>query len=375
MIPVSRPDLDQEELKELEGSLESGWIGLGPKVEKFEDEFAKKFNYSNVIATNSCTSALDLALKAADLEGDTVLVPTITWVSTAFAALYNDLEVEFVDVKKDTLNMDPKSLEAKISGDTAAVIPVHYGGRPADIEDIINISRENNAKVIQDCAHAVGAEVEDDYVGLKGDIACFSFEAKKILTTGEGGAVVTNDDELAERIKRLSRLGVDKSTHEREDEEGYNWYYEVKDKGYKYFMHDISAGIGLAQLEKFEELVKRRREIADRYHENLSKIDDVETLNQKDEVRTSYYNFTIKVPPEERENIIEYLGERDIGVSVHYMPLYKHPVFDDKNPETPNTEEVWRKILTIPMTSTMSDEDVEKVIKSIEEFFERERHE
>ncbi|WP_324759597.1 DegT/DnrJ/EryC1/StrS family aminotransferase [Haloarcula sp. GH36] len=368
MIPVTRPDVGDEELDAVGDALETGWIGLGPKVGEFEDAFRGRFGYGHAIATNSCTNALDLAIKSSDLTGSEILVPPITWVSTAHVARYNDYEVGWVDVDPETLCMDPESLTERISDDTAAVIPVHYGGQPAEIESIVDIAHEHDALVIEDCAHAPGARYEETPVGAIGDVGCFSFQATKPLTTGEGGMLVTDDEQLATRARRKSKLGVDKSTHERSEEEGYSWYYEVTDVGYKYFMHDISAGIGLVQLDRLPETRSRRREIATVYKEDFEQLDWITPLTDKSHVTSAWYNYTVLVPPKDREALIEHLDDHNVGATVHYMPLYKHPVFEGHNPDLKATESTWERIVTLPMASTFSPSEVSTVVDAVRSF-------
>jgi len=365
VIPVTIPDVGEAELDAVAGAFETGWIGLGPKVDEFESAFAGQFGFDNAVATNSGTNALDLALKSLNLSGTHILVPAVTWISTAHVGTYNGYDVEWVDVESDTLCMDPASLEAKISDETAAVIPVHYGGQPAAIEDIVEIAHAHDAAVVEDCAHAPGARYDGDPVGGFGDVGCFSFQATKPLTTGEGGIFVTDDDEVAASARRMSKLGVDKSTHERSEEEGYSWYYEVTDIGYKYFMHDISAGIGLAQLDRLPETRSRRLAIAEAYREGFADVEWVDPLRNRADTTNAWYNYTVRVPAAERDDIIAHLNANGVGATVHYMPLYKHPVFEGDDPDLPTTETVWEQILTLPMASTFTDEEIATVVETL----------
>lgn len=364
MIPVARPDVGEKELQQIEDAIQSGWIGLGPKVDKFESKFSEQFGHDHVIATNSGTSALDLALKAADLSGTEVLVPPITWVSTALVAWYNEYDIGWVDIRPETLNMSPAALRERITDDTAAVIPVHYGGQPAEIDKITEIAHDHDAIVIEDCAHAVGTTYNDEPIGQVGDIGCFSFQATKPLTTGEGGALVTEDESIATRTRSMSKLGVDKSTHERAETKGYNWYYEVTRLGYKYFMDDISAGMGLVQLDRLPETRARRNAVAAAYTDAFADVSWIKILDAKEHVTDAQYNYTIRVPADHRDAIIEHLDDNDVGASVHYMPLYKHPVFDE-TPNVPKAETVWEQIVTLPMSSTFTDQEVSTVIDAL----------
>lgn len=365
MIPVAKPDVSDAALEQIKEAFDSGWIGLGPKVDKFESKFQDQFGHDYAIATNSCTHALDLSLKSTNLSGSEVLVPPITWVSTAFVPRYNGYDVGWVDVSPKTMNMSPEALRERISDDTAAVIPVHYGGQPAEIDQIIDIAYDHDATVVEDCAHAVGATFRDEPIGSIGDAGCFSFQATKPLTTGEGGALVTDDEDIASTARLSSKLGVDKSTHERSEEEGYSWYYEVKKVGYKYFMHDISAGIGIAQLDRLAETRAKRNQVADAYDEAFADINWVVPLEKKDHATHARYNYTVRVPHNHREAIITHLNEHDVGSTVHYMPVYKHPVFDGHDPDLPATEAVWEQILTLPMSSAFSEAEVKTVIDAV----------
>lgn len=369
MIPVAKPDVGEKELAQVTEAFESGWIGLGPKVDEFERQFGELFGHEHVVATNSCTNALDLALKSLDLTGTEVLVPPLTWVSTAHAATYNQYDIGWVDVEPDTLTMSPESLAEQIGEETAAVIPVHYGGQPAAIEEITQIAHEHDAVVIEDCAHAPGTSFDGRSIGSIGDVGCFSFQATKPLTTGEGGALVTDDKEVADRARRLSKLGVNKSTHERSEEESdeYDWYYEVTDVGYKYFMHDISAGIGLAQLDRFDRLQQQRNELASTYANLFEAIEWVTPLERRPDTTHAWYNYTVLVPPEERDDLIEHLNANNVGATVHYMPIYKHPVFDEQ-PDTPVSESVWKQIVTLPMSSTFDRDDIVTVVEAVRSF-------
>lgn len=369
MIPLSRPDIGAEELAAVEDSFDAEWIALGPKVTAFESEVSDVLGCEATVATNSGTAALELALEAAPLHGDEVLVPPITWISTAHAPRYCDLEVGWVDVRPETLNMDPASLADRISDDTAAVIPVHYAGHPVQLDEIVEIAHEHDALVIEDAAHAFGASYRGDAVGTIGDVGCFSFQESKPVTTGEGGALVTDDPDIERRARRLSKVGVDKTNrYERVDEGGYDWQYDVTDVGRKYFMHDVSAAIGLAQLERLEELRDGRAAVARAYEDAFAELSFVETLATEPHVDHGRYNYTIRVPAEYRDALIDHLHRSGIEATVHYEPLYRHSVFDDHSPDVPVTRRVYRQMVTIPMSSALTDEEVRRVIDAIEAF-------
>lgn len=371
MIPISKPDLGLKEIGAVQDAFEEGWIALGPKVAEFEEKLEAHFNYPNVIATNSGTSALDLAVKSLSLTGTEILVPPITWTSTAHVVRYNDLDLGWVDVNESTLNMDPDSLRERISDETAAVIVVHYGGQAAEIDTIVDIAREHNTAVIEDAAHAIGTEYKGKPLGTFGDVGCFSFQESKPLTTGEGGALITNNSDIEALARRLSKVGVDKSNrYERTtDESGeYEWDYDVTHVGYKYFMHDVSAAIGLAQIDRFERLQQRRQMIADRYENELGSLSWVTPLETRQNSAHAWYNYTIRVPSADRDNLISHLHQNNVSATVHYKPLYKHTVFNHHSPDLPQTESVWKEMVTLPMSSALTDLQITQVIAAVKQY-------
>lgn len=372
MIPLSCPDIGEEEWSRVKSVFEDDCIALGPKVSEFEAEVKRILGIDGAVATNSGTAALDLALEAADLQGSEVLVPPITWISTAHAPRYHGYDVGWVDVEADTLNMDPEALEERISEDTAAVIPVHYAGHAVELEEIIEVAHAHDALVIEDASHGFGASYRGERIGSIGDIGCFSFQESKPVTTGEGGVLVTDEPEIEERARRLSKVGVDKTNrHERVDEDGYDWRYDVKAVGRKYFMHDVSAAIGLAQLERLEEIREGRKSVAQTYESAFADLKFVETLRNAPYVDHGHYNYTITVPPEHRSDLIDHLHQSGVEASVHYEPLYRHSVFEDHNPDVPVTREVFPQMVTIPMSSALTDEEVDQVVDAVVEFGEK----
>lgn len=369
MIPSSEPDVGERELASIRETFEDGNLSLGPKTLEFQNEFAETFGHSNVVATNSCTAALDLAIKSAGLDGTEILIPPLTWISTAHVVKYNDYDIGWVDVEADTLNMSPESLAETISDDTAAVIPVHYGGQAARIDEIVDIAHEYDAVVIEDAAHAPGITYKDEPIGKIGDIGCFSFQGTKVMTTGEGGALVTEDDDIAEEIDRLVKLGLNKSSYERY-EDGDGWYYEVSTIGYKYWMNDMQASMGIVQLERLPDMLARRNEIAETYDRAFESLDWIEPLATIPESTHARYNYTVLVPAGVRDDVVAYLRDNEVSASVQYIPVYKHDSYHDHDPDLPTTESVWERIVTLPMSSRLSDADVETVIETVEAFSE-----
>jgi len=372
VIPISRPDIGTRELAQLCEAFSDNWLALGPKVSEFESQIASRYGYDHVVATNSGTAALDLAIRSLDLDGTEILTPPITWISTAAAGMYSGYDIGWVDIKESTLNVDPEALEERITSDTAAVIVVHYGGQPADLDRIREITSEYGAMLIEDACHAFGTDYRGTPIGHIGDVACFSFQESKPLTTGEGGALVTNDEEVAARARRLSKMGVDKTNRfERTSDDGYDWEYDVTHVGYKYFMHDISAAIGLAQLERFDDIQARRAAVADRYADAVEDLAWVEPLARHDDRGHANYNYTVLVPAAHRDDLITFLYGRDIAATVHYEPLYRHSVFEGESAAVPTTERVWPRMVTLPMSSAFTESEVRRVIDGIREYGRR----
>ena len=259
-VPLFRPNLGKEELQNLAEIFKTGWVGVGPKTKELEERVAEYIGTKYAIGVTSGTAALHIAVQALDIKkGDEVIVPAITVVSTPYAALYNGATPVFADVESDTLCLDPKDFERKITKRTKAVIPVHLGGHACDMDRIMKIARKHNIFVIEDCANALGATYKGKMVGSIGHINCFSFEAKKNMTTGDGGMLTTNNKKYAERLKALRWYGSAGDTWKRfAGNNKYSWKYDVEYLGWKYNMNDIIASIGLAQFKKLPNVLKKK---------------------------------------------------------------------------------------------------------------------
>lgn len=368
IIPVFKPSVGKEEIKAVAEVIKSGWLGLGPKTQEFEKKFAEYVGSKYAIATNSCTAALDLSLKALGINSGEVLVPSLTFAATANVALYNNAKPVFVDVYEDTLTMDVDDLKRKITRKTRAIIPMHYGGHPCEMDEILEIARDKGIPVIEDAAHACGAEYKGKKIGSLSDVTCFSFHPVKNLSTGDGGIVTTNDKKLYERIKKLRWFCINKSTFERTSGEGYTWYYEIDGLGYKYHMNDVMAAIALVQLKKLDRNNRKRRKIATFYTKRLKKLSWLETPVEKSYVKSSWHLYVIKV--EARDALISYLDKNGISTSVHYMPVHLHPFYRKLGlkANVPVTEKIWKKLITLPIFPDLTRKDQERIIRTIEEF-------
>lgn len=367
MIPVFKPSYDQRELEALREPFESGWIGLGPKTKEFEDKFAKYIGVDYAVGLNSATAALHLALLVADVEGGEVITTPMTFVSTNMAILYNNATPVFADIEEDTLNIDVKEIEKRITKKTKAIIVVHYGGHACDMDPIMEIARHHEIKVIEDAAHACGSEYKGEKLGSIGEIGCFSFHAVKNLATGDGGMITCHNPQYDSRLRKLRWMGISKDTWNRSEiENKYSWFYTVEEMGYKCHMNDITAAIGLVQLEKLDRLNQRRREIVDIYNENLNGLEWLEIPVNKAYTKSALHNYVVKA--NDRDRFMEYLQDHGISSSVHYFPNHLYDLFKDFRTELPITERVWKKIVTLPLYPDMTADQVEKIVETIKNF-------
>lgn len=368
MIPVFRPSMGDEEIKEVASVLKSGWIGLGPKTQEFEEKFTKYVGAKYAIAVNSCTAALHLGLKIMEVDGGEVITTPLTFVSTNHAILYNNAAPVFADVEEDTLNIRVDEIEKLITPRTKAVLVVHYGGHPCDMDPILEIAEEKNIKVIEDAAHAAGSEYKGKKIGSIGDVTCFSFHAVKNLATGDGGMITVNGEELAKKLKKLYWLGISRGTWDRSKNKAYRWEYNVEDLGYKYHMNDIMAAIGLVQLSKLEKNNLRRKEITRRYNEAFADIDWIETPIEKSYCKSANHNYVVKVLNGKRNELITYLADKEISASVHYIPNHLYEMYSSYYRKLPVAESVWKKLVTLPLFPDLKKEEVEFIIENIRKF-------
>ncbi|MCK4235086.1 DegT/DnrJ/EryC1/StrS aminotransferase family protein, partial [candidate division WOR-3 bacterium] len=294
-LPFGSPLIEQPEIDEVVASLKSGWLGTGPKVHKFEEMFREYKGVKFAMALNSCTAALHLSMLALGLKpGDEVLVPTMTFASTANAVIHAGGKPILVDCKKDTMNIDPEDIERKITSKTKAIIPVHYAGQSCDMDEIIRIAQEFSLKVIEDAAHSFPTKYKDRMIGTIGEITCFSFYPTKPITTGEGGMACTENDEFARRMKIMSLHGISKDAWKRYTAEG-SWYYEVIEAGYKYNMTDIQASLGIHQLRRVEQMQERREGIARRYNKEFEDMQEIIIPTVKEYVRPAWHLYPIQI--------------------------------------------------------------------------------
>ncbi|MEM2045646.1 MAG: DegT/DnrJ/EryC1/StrS family aminotransferase [Candidatus Bathyarchaeia archaeon] len=368
-IPFHKPYITEEEISEVVDSLKSGWLTMGPKTIEFEKRFRDYiFEQDNgfAISFNSATAALHIALKAIGLkEGDEVILPTNTFIATAEVVTYFNAIPVLCDIEEDTHNIDVSKIEGLITRRTKAIIPVHFGGQPCDMDEIMELAKKYNLKVIEDAAHALPAWYKGRKIGTIGDITCFSFYATKTLCTGEGGMATTKDERYA-RILKINRLhGIDRDAWDRYTLKG-SWYYEVVDNGYKYNTTDINAALGIAQLKKLEWMWQRREEIAKRYTEIFQGTKVIPPVVKPDRV-TAWHLYVIKV--NNRDELIEKLKGDGIGASVHFIPVHKHPYYREKygyrDEDFPVANKVFSMSLSLPIYPGLRNEEVDYIAERV----------
>lgn len=372
-LPPFRPMIGDEEINEVIDTLKSDWITTGPKTHKFEELFKEYIGCEHAIALNSCTAGLHLSLVAIGIqEGDEVITSPFTFAATANVIIHQKAKPAFVDVEEDTYNIDAERIGEAISDKTRAIIPVHYAGHSCEMDKILKIAKEYGLTVIEDAAHALGATYKGRKIGTIGDATSFSFYATKNITTGEGGMLTTDSDELAEKIRVFSLHGISKDAWKRYSSEG-SWYYEVLYPGYKYNMTDIQASMGIHQLKKLEQMQERREEIAKIYTETFENMPEIIPPTDKKHVRHAWHLYPIQINTNllriDRNNFIEALKAENIGTSVHFIPLHLHPYYRDrfgfKRGDYPNAEYVYEREVSLPIYPKMTDKDVEDVITAI----------
>jgi dTDP-4-amino-4,6-dideoxygalactose transaminase len=372
-LPFHTPDIGDEEIAAVVETLRSGWLTTGPRVHAFEEAFANYIGAPHAIAVNSCTAALHLALDAIDLrEGDEVLVPTMTFAATAEVVRYFKAHPVLVDCEPDTLNLDPLSFERAIGPRARAIIPVHYAGHCCDMSPVLEIARSHQLNVIEDAAHALPARYHGQMAGTFGDMGCFSFYATKTLCTGEGGMIVTANPDYAERVRMMSLHGISKDAWKRYSAEG-SWYYEIQRPGFKYNLTDIAAALGLVQLGKVDRMRDARQHIAELYDHGFGDLREIATPVVRDGIDHAWHLYPIRLGLERlrigRGEFIAKMRERNIGTSVHFIPLHLHPYYRANyhyRPEDlPNASNAYERLVSLPIYPSMTDNDAAEVVAAV----------
>ena len=377
-LPFAVPDIDEAELDEIRDTLASGWLTTGPKTKRFEAEFAGRVGAKHAIAVNSCTAAMHLALEALGIgPGDEVITTPYTFAATAAVVRYLGARPVFVDVEPRTLNIASDMIESAITPRTKAILPVHIAGLPADLDAIHAVAKRYGLPVIEDAAHAFPSSYKGRPIGAISDVTCFSFYATKTITTGEGGMICTESDPIAERCRIMSLHGISKDAWKRYTAAG-SWYYEIMAPGYKYNMTDIGAGIGLAQLRKSDRMWERRREIAERYDQAFGSMPELQLPTGSESCRHAWHLYMLRLNLDQlridRAQFIEELKRRNIGTSVHFIPLHIHPYYRDTYGYSPRDVPVaysqYQRVMSLPLYSKMTGHDVQDVVAAVTEITE-----
>jgi len=374
-IVFGSPYIGEEEIEEVTKTLKSGWLGSGPKVTQFEREFAEYVGAKHAVALNSCTAGLHLSMVCSGLKpGDEVITTTLTFAATANSIVHVGAIPVFVDVDRKTMNIDPDKIEAAVTPRTRAIIPVHFAGRPCDMDAINSIAKKHNLIVIEDAAHCIEGKYGDKKIGSISSMTCFSFYVTKNMTTAEGGMITTNDGDIAKKIKSFGLHGMSSDAWKRFSDEGYK-HYEVVYPGFKYNMTDIAASLGLCQLPRLDSWMKRREEIWDKYNAAFSDLPCWVPSEPDSENYHARHLYTLLVDIDSlnitRDQMIVELHKRGIGTGVHYRALHLHQYYRERfgyKPEDfPNANWISERTFSLPLAANLNEKDVNRIIKNVRE--------
>ncbi len=371
-IPFHRPYITEDEVNAAAESIRKGWLTMGEKTFDFEEQFKLYTGSAEAVAVNSCTAALHLAFLCIDLQkGDEVIMPAMTFVATAEVVRYFDAVPVLVDVEKDSHLIDVSKIEEKITEKTRVIVPVHFAGQPADMNEIMSIARKYNLFVIEDAAHSLPASYYNRVIGSIGDMTCFSFYATKTLTTGEGGMVTTNNTEWAEKMRILRLHGISKDAWKRYSGEG-SWEYDVTEAGFKYNTTDINSAMGIEQLKKLDFMLEKRKCIAEKYDQAFKDNDALIMYKIKENRESAWHLYPLKLNLDilsiTRNQFIEELKERGISTSVHFIPLYRFSYYRDMGlpaEDYPASEWIFDRVVSLPIFPGMGDDEISYVIDNI----------
>ncbi len=379
LCPFHRPWLDVKEEREVLDTLRSGWLTTGPKTREFERCFADYVGCTHAIGLNSCTAALHVGLVSLGVgPGDEVITTPITFAASANVIVHQGAKPVFVDVDPETLNIDTALIADAISESTRAIMPVHLFGHPCDMETICRLAHRHRLPVIEDAAHAIGAEVLGKKVGTIGDLTAFSFYPTKNITTGEGGMITTDRDDLAEMIRSLSNHGINANTWQRHGGESFA-HWDVIYPGYNYSMFDIQAALGIHQIKKIEDFWRRRRSLVEIYNDAFKEMPGIQILSVKEGVKSAHHLYVVLVKTEmlhiDRDAILQALRSAGIGVGVHFRSLhlmsYYSKTFGFKRGDFPRAEYASDRVISLPLYPKMEEKDARLVIKTVKEIFHR----
>ena len=368
------PLIEEDEIREIEATLRSGWLGTGPKVARFENMFRAYIGCRHALALSSCTASLHLSLLVTGIgPGDEVITTPMTFAATANVIVHVGARPIFVDIDRTTMNIDPIQIERGITSKTKAIIPVHLAGRPCDMNAIMDIARRHHLLVIEDAAHAIEAEYKGEKVGNIGDLTCFSFYVTKNLVTGEGGMITTNDDGWADKIQIYGLHGMSKGAWKRYSDEGFK-HYQIVYPGYKYNMMDIQASIGIHQLPRMERYLKRREEIWQQYDAAFASLPVIRPAPAEDNTKHARHLYTLLLDMDnlraDRDTIQQALNSENIGTGIHFVALHLHDyyarIYGYRRGDFPNAEYVSDRTISLPLSAKLTDQDVGDVIAGLQ---------
>ncbi len=371
-LPFSPPCVSAEERDEVVDTLASQWITTGPKTKQFEENFKTFIGAEDALALNSCTAGMHVALIALGIKpGDEVITTPMTFCSSVNVIEHVGAHPVLVDVEPDTLCISPERIAEAVTARTKCILPVHYAGHPCDMGAIVKLASERQLKVVEDAAHALPARYQGKTIGTIGDLTAFSFYATKNLTTAEGG-MLTGKPELIDKARTISLHGMSKDAWRRYDKGG-SWYYEVVFPGFKYNMTDIQASIGLQQLKKLDAFQEKRRHVVKRYNEVFSRHDFFEIPTKRPEVEHAWHLYALRLNLEtlkiDRAQFIEQLAMRNIGTSVHFIPIHVHPYYAKKYEFKPDDFPIaysnYLRLISLPMHPGLTENDIDDVIEAV----------
>jgi UDP-4-amino-4,6-dideoxy-N-acetyl-beta-L-altrosamine transaminase len=371
-LPYGKQVVDEEDIESVVKILKSDYLTTGPVIQQFEQDIAKYTGVKYAVAFSSGTAALHAACFAAGIsEDDEVITTPMTFAASANCVVYQGGKPVFVDIHPDTYNINPMSIKEKITKHTKAIIPVHFTGQPADMDEIMKIARENDLVVIEDAAHALGAMYKNQKIGSIGDMTMFSFHPVKHITTGEGGIITTNQEDYYKKLIQFRTHGITREPNIMKENHG-PWYYEMQFLGYNYRITDIQVALGVSQLKKLETFIQKRKQLVELYMEELKNVDEIELPKQLPNVESSWHLFVLKLQLSKltvgRKEIFEALQKENIGVNVHYLPVYLHPyyqVLGFRKGICPIAEKCYEEFLTLPLFPGMEEEDVKDVVRGL----------
>jgi dTDP-4-amino-4,6-dideoxygalactose transaminase len=375
LLVFGSPAIEQAERDEVIAVMQSGWLGTGPKVAQFEQAFSEYKGVAHAAALNSCTAALHLAILAAGIEaGDEVITTPLTFCASINAIIHAGGTPVLADIDPVTMNIDAAQVEAKITSRTKAILPVHFAGRPCDMDALLHLADKHQLKIIEDCAHAIETEYKGQKVGTLGDFGCFSFYVTKNVVTGEGGMVITKSEEDVARIKMLGLHGMSKDAWKRFGDEGFK-HYQVLECGFKYNMMDLQAAIGIHQLERVEANWQKRQAIWHRYNAAFASLPISLPAPIESGTRHAYHLYTLLIDEQRcgisRDAFLDAMTAQNIGLGVHYLSIPEHPyyqqTFDWKPDDYPEAMKVGRQTVSLPLSAKLTSSDVDDVINAVSE--------